>query len=149
MFKFTRGNIMMKTRSIVTMTLAASLLLPTFLTAKPAEAKTTYLPSSIRSHTFYQLTDGSQGGLHAKTTFKGNKMTVIAYGHHQHWNLTGLKRHSKTIYYGRLHYSKKYSQLIKVKIYSSKHFDFIPKHSYGTTGNYKGTENYGAIIFKR
>ncbi|MTV81469.1 hypothetical protein [Secundilactobacillus folii] len=124
-------------------------IMPLGTAANTASAKTTYLPRSIRSHVFYRTTDGTQGGYHDKTIFKGNRMTVKSYGHYYHWNLTGLKRHSKTIYYGRLHYSKKSSQLIKIKIYSSKHFDFIPKHTYGLTGNYKGTEDFGAIIFKR
>ncbi|GAX03104.1 hypothetical protein IWT140_00702 [Secundilactobacillus pentosiphilus] len=140
---------MIQSKHLVALTLSAGMLLPVFCAPLTASAKTTYLPSSVRSHTWYRLTDGSQGGFHDKTTFKGNHMTVKSYGHTYHWSLTSLKKHSKSTYYGRLHYSKKHSELIKVKIVSSKHFDFIPKHSYGTIGSYKGTDRVGAIIFRR
>ncbi|GAX01583.1 hypothetical protein [Secundilactobacillus silagei] len=136
---------MVNSKRIVALTLAAGMLLPVFSAPLTANAKTTYLPSAVRSHRWYQLTDGSQGGFHNKTTFKGNHMTVG----HSHWSLTGLKKHSKSTYYGKLHYSKSYSQLIKVKINSSKSFWFIPKHVEGTKGNYKGNADYGAMIFKR
>lgn len=140
---------MVQSKRIIALTLATGMLLPVFSAPLTANAKTTYLPSSIRSHRWYRLTDGSQGGYHDKTTFKGNHMTVKSYGHTYHWSLTGLKKHSKSTYYGRLHFSKKSSELIKVKIVSSKHFDFIPKHFEGVSGNYKANEDYGAMIFKR
>ncbi|MFC6254869.1 hypothetical protein ACFP1H_09795 [Secundilactobacillus hailunensis] len=136
---------MIKSTRIVALTLAAGMLLPIFSAPLTANAKTTYLPSAVRSHRWYRLTDGTSGGYHDKTTFKGNHMTVG----HGHWSLTGLKKHSKSTYYGRLHYSKKYSELIKVKIVSSKHFYFVPKHVEGLSGNYTGNEDFGAITFKR
>lgn len=54
----------------------------------PASAKTTYLPRTIRHHTFYRLTDGAQGGLHDKTTFTGNRMRVG----HWTWRLTHVRK---------------------------------------------------------
>lgn len=132
-------------------TLASSLLFSTIMImpATTASAKTTYLPKSVRSHKWYRLTDGYQAGYHDKTIFKGNKMTVSTLGGKAHWHFTGLKRHSKKIYYGRLHYSKKNSEPVKVKIISSKHFDIIPKHFSWLKGNYTGNEKMGAIIYKR
>lgn len=114
-----------------------------------ANAKTTYLPSTVRHHIWYRLTDGAQAGYHDKTRFKGNKMTLTTVTGTAHWHFTGLKRHNKTTYYGRLHYSKKSSQPVKVKVFSAKHFDIVPKHVQGLKGNYTGNEQYGATIFKR
>lgn len=114
-----------------------------------ANAKTTYLPSNIRNHTWYRLTDGAQGGYHDKTQFKGNHMTLKTVTGKSHWYFTGLKRHHKNTYYGRLHYSKKSSKLVKIKLFNTKHFDIIPKHIHGLKGNYTGNEQYGATIFKR
>jgi len=121
------------------------------LTAKPASASTTYLPANIRHHVWTRLTDGSQGGYHDHTTFKGNHLTINekATGLHYHWRFTGLKKANKTTYYGRLHYSKSNSSLVKIKIFSSKHFDIIPKHMQGLKGSYTSNEQYGATIFKR
>ncbi|WP_125582193.1 hypothetical protein [Levilactobacillus cerevisiae] len=115
-----------------------------------ANASTT-LPKSIRSHTWYRLTDGSQGGFHDRTTFKGNHATIHVKGTslRYHWRFTGLKKHAKSTYYGRLHYSAKTSAPVKIKIFNKTHFDIIPKHTPNLAGNYTGNESYGAMIFKR
>lgn len=88
-----------------------------------------------------------------RTTFKGNKLKIRIVGHTYHWRLTGLKKHSKTIYYGRLHFnwkkSNKGSKLVKIKIQNKQKFDIIQKHFFNLRGNYTGNENYGAMIFKR
>ncbi|MFC6289791.1 hypothetical protein [Levilactobacillus angrenensis] len=140
-------------KKIVYTTLAIGLALTGLGVANPttASAKTTYLPKAVRSHTWYRLTDGAQGGFHDKTTFKGNHFTIKVKGAslRYHWHFTGLKKHTKTTYYGRLHYSKKRSELVKVKVFSHKHFDIIPKHVFHLAGNYTGNESYGAMIFKR
>lgn len=139
-------------KAILISTAALALGLTGFMApTQSASAKTTYLPSYIRHHTFYRLTDGSQGGYHDKTTFKGNRMSVHSkmLGKHYTWRLSGLKKHSSKVYYARLHYSKKYSEPIKIKIFNKKHFDFIPKHIGQLKGNYTGNESFGATIFKR
>ncbi len=114
-----------------------------------ANAKTTYLPTSIRHHVWYQITSGTEGGFHDKTTFKGNYMTVKIAGTNYKWHFTGLKKSSKTVYYGRLHYDGGISEPVKVKIKSSKKFDIIPKHVMHLKGNYTGTEKYGAMVYTR
>lgn len=139
---------MRKVNSLIALSLAAVTLSPLVLPTT-ASAKITYLPSTIRHHTWYRLTDGAQGGYHDKTQVKGNKLHLKTAAGNTQWYFTGLKRHSKTIYYGRLHYSKKSSQPVKVKIFSTKHFDIVPKHIHGLKGNYTGNEQYGATIFKR
>ncbi|GEO69650.1 hypothetical protein [Levilactobacillus acidifarinae] len=140
----------MKKQLIVTAAAFALGLTGCLMSTPSASAKTTYLPSYIRHHTFYRLTDGSQGGYHDKTTFKGNHMSLhsSALGHYT-WRLSGLKKHSSKVYYGRIHYSKKSSAPIKIKIFNKKHFDFIPKHIGQLKGNYTGDESFGATIFKR
>jgi len=141
-------NIMQK--SLVLMTVALGLGLGGLVgPTTAASAKTTYLPSAIRHHTFYRLTSGTEGGFHDKTTFKGNKISIHMTGGHYTWRLTGVKRHNAKTYYARLHYTKKHSEPIKIKIFNSKHFDFIPKHFMNLKGNYTGDESYGAQIFKR
>lgn len=118
--------------------------------SQTAHAKTTYLPKAIRHHTFYRLTSGTEGGFHDKTRFKGNKMLMSSkLSGHWTWRLSNVKRHSAKVYYAKLHYSKKSSERIKIKIFNKKHFDFIPKHVFHIKGNYKGNEAYGAMIFKR
>lgn len=141
---------MMKLKSLLVATVALATLTP-IAVPTTASAKTTYLPKTIRSHTWYRLTDGGQGGFHDKTTFKGNHATIKVKGTNlrYHWHFTGLKKHTKTTYYGRLHYSKKRSELVKVKVFSHKHFDIIPKHVFHLAGNYTANESYGAIVFKR
>lgn len=139
---------MSKLKSLTTILLATVALSPLALTTT-ANAKTTYLPSTVRHHTWYRLTDGAQGGYHDKTHFNGNHMTLTTVTGKAHWYFTGLKRHSKTTYYGRLHYSKKSSKPVKIKLFSTKHFDIVPKHIHGLKGNYTGNEQYGATIFKR
>ncbi|WP_395390557.1 MULTISPECIES: hypothetical protein [Levilactobacillus] len=116
-----------------------------------ANAKSTTLPRTIRNHTWYRLTDGSQGGFHDKTTFKGNHFTIKVKGTNlrYHWHFSGLKKHTATTYYGRLHYAKKHSALVKIKIFSKSHFDIVQKHTPNLAGNYTGNESYGATIFKR
>jgi len=118
-----------------------------------ASAKTTYLPSNIRKHVWHRKTSGTEGGFNDLTTFKVNKLKIKIVGHTYHWRLTGLKKHSKTIYYGRLHFnwkkSNKGSKLVKIKIQNKKKFDIIQKHFLNLHGNYTGNESYGAMIFKR
>lgn len=140
----------MNLKKLTIATIALATLTPLALPTT-ASAKTTYLPKNIRSHTWYRLTDGVQGGFHDKTTFKGNHFTIKIKGTHlrYHWRLSGLKKRSKTTYYGRLHYSKQRSELVKVKVFNKKHFDIIPKHVMSLAGNYTGNESYGAMIFKR
>ncbi|ANZ61950.1 hypothetical protein AYR62_05715 [Secundilactobacillus paracollinoides] len=128
---------------------AATVTICGLATAPTANAKTTYLPTSIRNHVWYQITSGTEGGFHDKTTFKGNAMTVNIAGTNYKWHFTGLKKSSKTVYYGRLHYAGGKSDLVKIKIKSSKKFDIIPKHFMNLKGNYTGNESYGAMIYTR
>lgn len=110
-----------------------------------ASAKTTYLPHTIRHHTFYRLTDGAQGGFHDKTTFTGNRMRVG----HWTWRLTHVRKQNAKTYFATLHYTKRRAEPIKIKVFSAKHFDFVPKHILHLKGAYTGNEQYGATIFKR
>lgn len=136
-----------KILSIIILVMAASI--PLTSTSTTANAKTTYLPQYIRHHTWYRLTDGTQGGYHDKTTFTGNKMHIHSYFGKKVWKITNLKRSNSKTYYGRLHYSKKNSQPVKFKIINKKHFDIIQKHMWNLKGNYTGNEQFGAQIFKR
>ena len=135
-----------KLLSIIILVMAASI--PLTSTSTTANAKTTYLPQYIRHHTWYRLTSGTEGGFHDRTTFKGNNVHIHTDFGKQVWKITNLKRHNPKIYYGRLHYSKKYSQPVKFKIINKKHLDIIQKHTWILKCTYTGNEQFGAQIFK-
>ncbi|VDG24391.1 hypothetical protein [Lactiplantibacillus mudanjiangensis] len=137
-------------KQLLTLSMTVVLAL-TSLPAISSQAKTTpvkHLPTSITKKTWYRQTSGSEGGFNDKTVFHGNTMRMtFSYGGNADWKLTKLRKSSAKVYYATLHYSKKYSSPVKIKIRSHKKFDIIEKHGVNSRGNYAGNENYGAMIF--
>ncbi|GEP19464.1 hypothetical protein [Pediococcus argentinicus] len=123
---------------------------------KPVNAKTKYtsLPTSIRSHVWYRLTDGHQGGFHDRTTFtKKSVHAKASWTKHKTytWSFSKIRKDSKHkgTYYANLKFSKHDSSPVKIKVISSKQFWIIKKHPLFTSGNYQGNANYGAMVYKR
>ncbi|MFD1421926.1 hypothetical protein [Lactiplantibacillus songbeiensis] len=118
-----------------------------------ASAKTTYLPKTIRSHTWYYTASGTEGGFHERTTFKKNALRLHMRGAGTYtWRFSKVKKHSSKVYYAHVNYGGGNHDQVKIKLVGKKEFLIISKHQLGTQYSkkaYAGTADYGAKIFKR
>jgi len=118
-----------------------------------ANAKTTYLPKTIRRHTWYYTASGTEGGFHERTTFKKNTLRLYMRGVGTYtWRFSKVKKSSAKVYYARVNYGGGDHDQVKLKLVGKKEFLIISKHRLGIRYSkkaYAGTADYGAKIFKR
>ncbi|UQS87167.1 hypothetical protein MOO44_03110 [Nicoliella spurrieriana] len=109
----------------------------------------------IRSHNWYRLTDGSQGGYNDKTKFSNRTIKYTTpYEGKTRIKFYTLKKVNKTTYYGKGNYKNKMTKnpgnkkyWFKIKQVSKDTIWLVPKHHIHVSGNYKGNSQYGAVIF--
>jgi len=121
--------------------------------AQPIQAKSTALPAAIRQHTWVYTASGTEGGFHIRTTVKRQQLRLHVKGQKDEtWRFSHIKKHSRTVYYAHVKYSRGGHDQVKLKLVGKKEFLMISKHHLGfrySKKAYAGTADYGAVIFNR